>query len=123
MTNIGTKSLAYLVVLGVALATTAPALSATFVAWKVSGVSAGDLLNVRAYPSSGSKVLVGYTNGTVLSMTGKCTGGVDLHEIQDLKQSKQRQTVRYEWCQAWLDPKGNGKFKLGWVYGRYLRPA
>ena len=105
------------------LALLPPAVSSTFVAWRVSNIAANDLLNVRAYPSSSSKILVGYSNGTTLSMTGKCTGGVDLHEIQNLKNSKQRQMIRYEWCQTWLDPKGNGNFKLGWVYGRYLRPA
>jgi hypothetical protein len=52
-----------------------PAVSSTFVAWRVTGVAANDLLNVRAYPSSSSKILVGYANGTTLSMTGKCTGG------------------------------------------------
>lgn len=123
MRHTGTKLPACFIALGVALATAAPAVSATFVPWKIGGVPAGDLLYVRAFPSSGSKVLVGYTNGTALSMTGKCTGGVDLHEIQNLKNSKQRQMIRYQWCQTWLAPKGNGNFKLGWVYGRYLRPA
>jgi hypothetical protein len=59
-----------------------PAASSAFVAWRVSGVAAGDLLNVRAYPSSKSTVLIGYKNGHPLSMTGKCTGGDRLDEIQ-----------------------------------------
>ena len=105
------------------LVTAAPALSSAFVAWRVSGVPAGDILNVRANPGSDSKILAGYANGTVLSMTGKCTGGVDLMDIQTLSSWKQRQIVRHAWCQAWLDPKGNGKFMLGWIYGRYVRPA
>ena len=100
-----------------------PAASSTFVAWRVSGVAANDLLNVRAFPASSSKILVGYPSGTTLSMTGKCTGGVRLDQIQNQPASKQRQMVRSVWCEAWLDPKGNGEFRTGWVYGRYIRPA
>ena len=62
-------------------AQSAPAASSTFVAWRITGVAANDLLNVHAYPSSSSRILVGYPNGTTLSMTGRCTGGVRLDEI------------------------------------------
>ena len=123
MTFFRARLSAGMMALAVLVATAAPSWSSTFVAWRVTGVSANDLLNVRAYPSSGSRILVGYTNGAVLSMTGKCTGGVDLAGIQNLPGWKQRQLVRHQWCQAWLDPKGNGEFRPGWVYGRYIRPA
>lgn len=98
------------------------AVASTFVAWRVAGLTAGDLLNVRAYPSPKSKVLVGYPEGTTLSMTGRCTGGVDLGDIAGLPQAQQRELVRYRWCEAWLDPSGSGTFRQGWVYGRYIRP-
>jgi hypothetical protein len=94
-----------------------------FVAWRVTDVSPGDLLNVRAYPAPISRILVGYPNGTRLSMTGRCTGDVQLDEIQRLPAWKQRQIVRYKWCEAWLDPDGSGNYRNGWVYGRYIRPA
>jgi hypothetical protein len=97
--------------------------ASVFVAWRVADVAANDLLNVRAWPSSQSRVLVGYPNGTVLSMTGRCTGGVRLDEIQRLPGWKQRQVARYQWCEIWLDPHGTGEFRNGWVYGRYIRPA
>src|SRR5688572_13250780 len=87
----------------------APAVGSTFVAWRVTGVAADDLLNVRAYPSSGSRILVGYPNGTRLSMTGRCTGGVQLDEIGGLPSWQQRQMVRYQWCETWLDPDGDRK--------------
>ena len=98
------------------LAHAVPAVSSTFVAWRVTGVSANDLLNVRAYPSSGSKILVGYPNGTTLSMTGRCTGGVHLDAISHLPAWQQRQVVRTKWCETWTD------YGTGWVYGRYIRP-
>ncbi len=123
MTKFGKGIAGALIAATSVLAFLPPAASSTFVAWRVSGVAANDLLNVRAYPSSGSKVLVGYSNGTTLSMTGKCTGGIRLDEIQNQPISKQRQMIRTKWCEAWLDPKGNGKFRTGWVYGRYIRPA
>jgi hypothetical protein len=97
--------------------------SSAFVAWRVTGVSADDLLNVRAYPSSGSRILVGYPNGTRLSMTGRCTGGVRLDELQGLPSWQQREAVRYSWCETWLDPRGTGEFRNGWVYGKFIRPA
>jgi hypothetical protein len=97
-------------------------LASTFVAWSVTGVPKGDLLNVRAYPSSGSRIQVGYPSGTTLSMTGRCTGGIDLHNAQRHPAWKQRSLVRHEWCQVWHDPAGSGDFQAGWVYGRYISP-
>jgi hypothetical protein len=97
--------------------------ASTFAAWRVADVAANDLLNVRAWPSSQSRALVGYPNGAVLSMTGRCTGGVRLGEIQRLPAWRQRQIARRQWCEVWLDPHGTGAFRNGWVYGRYIRPA
>lgn len=94
-----------------------------FVAWRVTNVAADDLLNVRAYPSSSSRIIVGYPSGTVLSMTGRCTGGVNLLDSQRLPSDQQRQLVRYKWCETWLDADGDGEFTNGWVYGRYIAPA
>ncbi|MBX3581271.1 MAG: SH3 domain-containing protein [Rhizobiaceae bacterium] len=94
----------------------------TFVAWQVSDVPFGDTLNVRKYPSSSSQKQSGYPNGTVLQMTGKCTGGVDLFEISGQSEAKQRQAVRYRWCQIWHDPAKDGDFVTGWVYGKYIAP-
>lgn len=94
----------------------------TFAAWEVSNVAWGDTLNARKYPSNGSQKQAAYPNGTVLQMTGKCTGGVDLLDISHLSDKKQQQLVRYQWCQVWHDPKHNGHYVLGWVYGRYISP-
>jgi len=78
---------------------------------------------VRAYPSSKSQILVAYPNGTLVSMTGVCTGGLNLGQINGLPAWKQRQLVRYLWCQAFVDPQGNGQYVTAWVYGKYIRPA
>ena len=45
-----------------------------FAAWQVANVPFGDTLNVRKYPS-GTQKQAAYPNGTVLQMTGRCTGG------------------------------------------------
>ena len=108
--------------IGAALAASS-GVASVFVAWEVTGIAANDALNVRAYPSSGSAILVAYPNRTVLSMTGKCTGGLRLDEIQTQPAWKQRQAARYNWCELWLDPLGDGNFRNGWVYGRYITPA
>lgn len=112
-----------LVAAGLAGTAVAPARASAFVAWAISGVSANDVLMVRAYPSPTSRILVGYPEGVVLSMTGRCTGGVNLSSIQTLPAWKQRQTVAGQWCELWLDPYGTGEFRNGWVSARYLRPA
>jgi hypothetical protein len=93
-----------------------------FAAWKVTDVSFGDTLNVRKYPSSSSQKQAAYPNGTVLQMTGRCTDGVDLLEIAGQPAWKQREAVRYKWCEVWHDPANNEQFTTGWVYGRYIAP-
>jgi len=103
-------------------AVAAPAVSSTFYGWQVTNVPLHDTLNVRTGPSSGYAILVSYPNGTPLSLTGQCTGGVQLGHIAHWPKWKQRQAVRYKWCQLWLDPFGNGQYQPGWVYGRYIRP-
>lgn len=110
------------VALAAMLAIIAHPARAEFFGWQVSGVAANDVLNVRAWPSSVSQILVGYPNGTPLSLTGKCTGSVSVEQIAGLPAPAQAQAVRYRWCEVWLDPQGNGNFRTGWVYGRYIRP-
>ena len=97
--------------------------ASAFVAWKVADISAADVLMVRAYPNATSRILVGYPDGVMLSMTGKCTGGLRLDEIQTLPRSQQRELARARWCEVWLDPYGTGEFRAGWVFGRYIKPA
>jgi hypothetical protein len=96
--------------------------AATFAAWEVANVPFGDTLNVRKYPASHSQKQAAYPNGTVLQMTGKCTGGVNLLDISGQPAWKQEQAVRYRWCQIWHDPAQNGNFVTGWVYGKYIAP-
>ncbi|BCH34025.1 hypothetical protein MesoLjLc_59550 [Mesorhizobium sp. L-8-10] len=94
-----------------------------FAAWQVANVPWDDTLNVRKYPSGSSQKQAAYPNGTVLQMTGRCTGeGPDLTDIAYLPPWKQAQAVRYRWCEVWHDPARNGQFETGWVYGKYIRP-
>ncbi|NGO53575.1 SH3 domain-containing protein [Allomesorhizobium camelthorni] len=96
--------------------------AAVFAAWEVANVPFGDTLNVRKYPAGHSQKQAAYPNGTVLQMTGKCTGGVNLLDISNQPAWKQEQAVRYRWCQIWHDPAQNGNFVTGWVYGKYIAP-
>lgn len=93
-----------------------------FFGWQVTNVAAWDVLNVRAWPANYSQILVGYPNGTPLSLTGKCTGGLDLNQINGWPAAQQAEAVRYRWCEVWVDPLGDGNFRAGWAYGKYLRP-
>jgi hypothetical protein len=103
-------------------ASVAPSGASAFFAWRVTDVPQWDTLNVRAWPSSSSQILVAYPNGVILSLTGKCTGGVKLDTINGWPAWKQREVVRYQWCEAWVDPAGNGTFRTAWVYGKYIAP-
>lgn len=94
----------------------------TFAAWEVANVAWGDTLNVRKYPASTSQKQSAYPNGTVLQMTGRCTGGVDLLDIAGDHVWAQRKAVRTKWCEVWHDPKHDGDYVTGWVYGKYIRP-
>ena len=75
-----------------------------------------------AWPASFSRILVGYPNGTALSLTGKCTGGVKLDAINGRPAAEQAAAVRTRWCEIWLDPLGDGNFRAGWVYGKFIAP-
>lgn len=123
MKSIRIGIVALLAAIASVVTTVAPTSASTFFAWSVTDVPPGDTLNVRAWPSSQSQILVAYPNGAVLSMTGKCTGGVDLNAVAGWPAWKQRQAVRYQWCETWVDPYGNGQFRTAWVYGKYIRPA
>lgn len=96
--------------------------AATFAAWEIANVPFGDTLNVRKFPSSNSQKQAAYPNGTVLQMTGRCTGGVNLKDIGQLSPGKQENLVRFRWCEVWHDPSQSGDFVTGWVYGKYITP-
>ncbi|WP_245512363.1 MULTISPECIES: SH3 domain-containing protein [unclassified Mesorhizobium] len=113
--------------MAVAVAASVPAFSSqshatVFAAWQVAGVPFGDTLNARKYPSNASQKEAAYSNGTVLQMTGRCTGGVNLLDIAGQPSRKQRRAIRYRWCEVWHDPARNGHFVTGWVYGKYIAP-
>ncbi|BAB54065.1 mlr7644 [Mesorhizobium japonicum MAFF 303099] len=96
--------------------------AAVFAAWQVANVPFGDTLNVRQYPSGTSQKQAAYPNGTVLQMTGRCTGGVNLLDITNKPAWKQQQTVRYRWCEVSHDPAKNGAFITNCAYGKYITP-
>ena len=116
------RTLAAAVVIAAAALASQPANASAFFGWRVVDVPPNDVRNIRAYPASTSRILVGYPNGTPLSLVGRCTGGVNIGDINGLPAWKQRQIVRHLWCAVWLDPTGTGNFREGWVYGRYIRP-
>lgn len=117
-----TRFLAVLLTFSSIAAYAARADASTFVAWEVANVPWGDVLNVRKYPSSQSQKQAAYPNGAVMQMTGRCTDGLDLFDISHLPEWKQKQAVRYRWCEVWHDPANDGNFVTGWVYGRYIEP-
>jgi uncharacterized protein YijF (DUF1287 family) len=117
-----TKTMATIAVASAVAASAATTEASTFAAWQVANVAWGDTLNVRKYPASHSQKQSAYPNGTVLSMTGRCTDNLNLFDIAHQPSWQQRQAVRYRWCEVWHDPAQNGNYVAGWVYGRYIKP-
>lgn len=91
-------------------------------AWRIDGVGQDDVLMVRAFPNAHSAILVGYPSGVRLSLTGRCTGGLRLDDIQGFAPDERQQAVQNLWCEVWLDPYADGNFRSGWVSGRFIRP-
>ena len=104
------------------VASNVPATASAFFGWQVTDVSSSDVLMVRAFPDPGSRILVGYPAGTPLSLTGRCTNGLDLNAINGLPAAAQVQQVTDRWCEVWVDPYASGNWQSGWVFGRYIRP-
>jgi hypothetical protein len=104
------------------LGASSPAGAAAFFGWQVTGVAGDDVLMVRAFPDNSSRILVGYPTGTPLSLTGRCTDGLDLNTVNGLPAAAQVASVRDRWCEVWVDPYASGNWQSGWVFGRYIRP-
>jgi hypothetical protein len=111
---------AFLLATVVTLALPADAPAGAFFGWQVTGVRSSDVLNIRSYPNNEATILTGYRNGAPISLTGRCTGGVLLDRIAGEPDWRQRQAVRYRWCEVVLG-EGEGD-RIGWVYGKYIRP-
>jgi hypothetical protein len=122
MSNACLKTLSAIAIATAMTFSAVKAQAAVFAAWEVTNVAFGDTLNIRKFPASTSQKQAAYPNGTVLQMTGKCTGGVNLLDISGQPKWKQRQAVRTKWCQVWHDPARDGNFATGWVYGKYIAP-
>lgn len=122
MMTICSRIAAALAVASLALASVGQSHATVFAAWQVANVPFGDTLNVRKYPSGKSQKQAAYPNGTVLQMTGRCTGGVNLLDIANQPARQQEQKVRHRWCEVWHDPAKNGDFVTGWAYGKYIAP-
>ncbi len=118
--NRSLASLAATLVAAAALFGASPSTASVFHAFEVSNVPWGDVLNVRKWPASYSQKQAAYPNGTVLSLTGRCKGGMNLDDIAHLPQWKQRQMLRYAWCEVYHDPRNDGGYTTGWVYMKYM---
>lgn len=114
---------AALAILTTAIAAPTSSNASAFFAWEVTGVEFGDTLNVRRWPAPYSQKRGAFRNGTVLQMTGKCKNAPHLlDQISGLSSVKQRELVRYMWCELYHDPDLNGTYEPGWIYMKYAKP-
>jgi uncharacterized protein YraI len=84
--------------------------------YRVTGVSKGDVLNIRAAPEArAAKVGAIPPDGTCIRNLG-CKGGLSFEEFSTLSQSEQAKRLKQNprWCQ--VEYQG----VTGWVAGRYL---
>jgi hypothetical protein len=122
MMTICSRTAAAVAVASLTLASVGQSHATVFAAWQVANVPFGDTLNVRKYPSGTSQKQAAYPNGTVLQMTGRCTGGINLLDTANQPAWRQEQKVRYRWCEVWHDSAKDGNFVTGWAYGKYILP-
>jgi hypothetical protein len=95
MMTIRSRTAAAFAVASLTLAFAGQSHATVFAAWQVANVPFGDTLNVRKYPSGTSQKQAACPNGTVLQMTGRCTGGINLLDVANQPAWKQEQKVRY----------------------------
>ena len=72
-------------------------------------------VTVRAYV--GGPTLYSLEFGTVVALTGRCTGGLNLDDIARLSVWRQMKKVSHHWCET--EPLLGSR---GWIFGGYLVP-
>ena len=99
-----------------------PAIASAFWAGTVINVARNDVLNLRKWPASNSRIVFVYDDGDRISLTGRCKNTttnvsfrIDAGGSANWKYSKMRKPN--VWCQA-MSPTG----KLGWVRGKFVWP-
>jgi hypothetical protein len=105
-----------------ALVLATPAVASAFWGGTVINVANWDVLNVRAWPASQSRILDSYDNGDHVSLTGRCKNTVsnasfriDAGGSANWKFSKMSKAN--VWCQV-MSPSN----QLGWVRGKFIWP-
>jgi uncharacterized protein YgiM (DUF1202 family) len=103
------------------LASTTAACASAFWHGTVKGVAYNDVLNVRKWPSSQSRISDGYNNGEDVSLTGRCKNTVTYASFRvDNRQSAAWKRERMQrpnvWCQVVTDVG-----QVGWVRGSFVR--
>jgi len=84
--------------------------------FKVTGVAAGDTLNIHTEPHVKSKVIGEIARETECLRNLGCKGGLTFQEFTSLSRSEQERIKkeRPRWCKIAFDGVE------GWVYARYL---
>lgn len=100
----------------------APSFASAFWHGTVVDVANWDVLNVRKWPSTSSRIIDAYDNGNDVSLTGRCKNIVtNVSFAIDGGQSPAWKHVRMSapnvWCQV-MTPSA----KLGWVRGKFVWP-
>jgi hypothetical protein len=100
----------------------APALSSAFWHGEVVGVANWDVLNIRQWPASSSRIIDSYDNGDDVSLTGRCktistnaSFRVDGGQAATWKYNRMKKPN--VWCQV-SAPNG----QIGWVRGSFVWP-
>jgi Bacterial SH3 domain len=114
------KSIA--VAAGLTFAIAGTALASAFWPGTVINIPSWDVLNVRAWPSSTSRIIDVYDKGDRVSLTGRCKNtstGISfrIDAGGSAKWKYSRMAASYVWCQV-MSPS----VQIGWVRGKYVWP-
>jgi hypothetical protein len=99
-----------------------PAAASAFWPGTVINIPSWDSLNVRAWPSSMSRVIDVYDAGEHISMTGRCKNVANGLSFRidaggSAKWKYSRMSAPNVWCQV-MTPQA----QIGWVRGRFVWP-
>ncbi|MEZ5818667.1 MAG: SH3 domain-containing protein [Hyphomicrobiaceae bacterium] len=86
-------------------------------AWRVTGVRAGDKLNMHAQASVRSRIILVIPHNATALKNGGCKGGPTFAEWQKMSAVERKRASRNRWCRVTF------KGKTGWVAGRFLAEA
>ena len=101
---------------------TAPAMSSAFTAGTIVAIAPDDVLNIRKWPATYSRIIDVYQLDEQISLTGRCKNIVTNASFRiDGRGSAKRQHRKMKRANVWCQVMTNDA-EIGWARGKYIWP-